>query len=154
MLRALLLTCFLVPFHFSKKAPDISGVYRLVKGNTTFDDGSGWKYLRGAVVIEKIDGHSFRYFGAVTPKGSRTVTRKGIYEYIDGAYVSESPNGEQLAPGIELTIGQDTLFLIDKADNAVDSLVWVRVPDGKITNEWLQKGVAQSKEEYKALGGR
>ncbi|PZF74947.1 hypothetical protein [Taibaiella soli] len=153
MFRSLLLTA-LLPFCFSKKAPDIAGVYRLAKGNTTFDDGSGWKYLRGAVVIEKIDAHSFRYFGAVTPKGSRTVTRKGIYEYIDGAYVSESPAGEQLAPGIEMTVTADTLFLIDKADNAVDSLVWVRIPDGKITNEWLQKGVDQSREEYRTLGGR
>jgi len=151
LITGLVLCCVAMRVN-AQQTPDISGSYTLIKGKGIYlDDQSVMIYLRGAMVLEPINNHAFAVYGAVTPKGGRTVGRNGIYDYQNGVFQYHFPNGDLPQPGDDITFRNDTLFVIDRMENATDTLVWKRVPAARITDKYLLKQIAASREDFKVL---
>lgn len=156
MNQLLISVCMLFSLALSQeKVPDISGVYKLVKGNGIYydDKSATLTYIRGALFVDRLNDLSYAYNGALTPKGFRTVGRTGIYEYKDRTFVAEFPNGEEPSTKSDITFRNDSLFVISRSENGEDSLVWKRVPAAQVTDKYLLKAVDESRKLFELQKG-
>jgi hypothetical protein len=130
--------------------PDISGTYKLVKGTAElYGHSAPFVYVRGTLVVERLDENAFAYYGALTPKGYPTVGRTGVYEYRNENWVAEFPNRMEEARPADIDFRNDSLFVRMRGENAEEPLVWRRVPAQEITDKYQLKQIGQSRNDFK-----